>query len=312
MSERAARSLKLRGRRQQRSSSKWSAFLENDAVRFWIQVLAIPAAAGLVTLIYQHYETQRTLIDKRVSLYTELVSKREQGDIEVRRSIFEKVIEKYLQPEANLENKMVALDLMSANFHDSLDLSPLFWQLDRLVSNEPDVRLRERHLDELARIAGDVKARQVEVLRLAGQASEELEVGLDPPLPGKMVPSQGVDLKFTAPVDVDGKPGKEFTKHFEIDIIEPDKINRRLRVSVRYVNERKEERSILLWADLYDFPLVTFTRLSTTERLAAVLTEYKAHLRSAKVVVIYYPSARSGVKDKPFIDEVLQNLVKQP
>ena len=123
--------------------------LNTDNTKWLIGTLAIPITLGVVSHYYQksqaeavrlHEEgqTQRQLNDARLRLYTELLSKREEADTAVRRGIFDKVLERYLKPGGqDLQAKIVALDLLAGNFHDSLDLGPLFWQLDREVQHAP-------------------------------------------------------------------------------------------------------------------------------------------------------------------------------
>ena len=312
------------------SSRGFWGFLNGERTRWWISTLAIPVVLGIAAHEFQVSENARTekaraeaatrdaqarteaekraISDKRLMLYTQLLSAREQADTEVRRGIFDKVLEKYLQPDAkNIENKIVALDLMSANFHESLDLSPLFWQLDRLVSADTDVRVRKTRLKELARIAFDVKSRQLDALALAG-GRQDLELDLTQ-VTGVEVASQQFPLSFTDP------SGNHFKRTFSVDVIEPDLQSRRVRIRVRVdlnPDTSASNLDISLWADLYDFPLVTFTRISANERIAAVLTSVQPETATASMTFIYYPSARSGVKDKPFIDEVLENLKSQP
>lgn len=282
-------------------------------LRFWLQLLVIPATGWIVTTVYQASETERALLDKRVTLYTELLSRREQADTEVRRAIFDKVVEKYLQPESGIDNKMVALDLMSANFHDSLDLSPLFWQLDRIVSKDPDKKVGGARLEELARMAGEVKTRQLEALRVTG-ASQEISFDLAKQVDGAIVASEEFDLEFSDPTRRDNDKETPFKRHFAVDVIEPDLSARRLLLQIRHwkLEKKADQKVLFLWADLYDFPLVTFTRVSSDERIAVVLRQIPKDLGFAKVAILYYPSSRGGVKDKPFIDEVIQNLVTQP
>jgi len=57
--------------------------------------------------------------------------------------------------DQGLQAKLVALDLLASNFHDSLDLSPLFWQIDPDVKRAPEGK-RTAHKQmgqvELARV----------------------------------------------------------------------------------------------------------------------------------------------------------------
>jgi len=67
---------------------------------------------------------------------------------------------------------------------------------------------------------------------------------------------------------------------------------------------------VLIFASLYDLPLMTFTRISDEERVAIALRTLDTESRSARITVLYYPSSRSGVQDKPYIDDVLNKLRK--
>jgi hypothetical protein len=51
--------------------------------------------------------------------------------------------------------------------------------------------------------------------------------------------------------------------------------------------------------------------VSRSERFTVVLQEYEPESVRAKVRLIYFPSARVGAKDKPFIDDVISDLVHE-
>ena len=70
------------------------------------------------------------------------------------------------------------------------------------------------------------------------------------------------------------------------------------------------------WIDTFDFPMANFTRVSRSERFALVLQDYEPPKKTRsykvpKVKLIYFPSARLGAKDKPFIDDVISDLVQR-
>jgi len=109
-------------------------WLTSKNLKLLLTTLAIPLTLAIVSYQYQSAQTERQATDARLRLYTELLSKREEADTSVRKGIFDKVLETYLKPGGkDLEAKLVALELLALNFNDSLDLSPLFWQLDREV-----------------------------------------------------------------------------------------------------------------------------------------------------------------------------------
>src|SRR5207249_12059338 len=119
------------------------------------------AAHGLVAHQYQQSQARRQSDGARRRLYTELLSKREEADTAVRRGIFDKVLERYLAPgDQGLQSKLVALELLATNFHDSLDLSPLFLQIGREVVRAPKNE-RNRLSHELMRIADGAEDRRM-------------------------------------------------------------------------------------------------------------------------------------------------------
>jgi hypothetical protein len=273
-------------------------WLSGDNVKWLIATLAIPVTLGLLSYQYEKASTARQATEARLRLYTELLSKREEMDTGVRRGIFDKVLETYLKPGgADVEQKLVALELLALNFHDSLNLSPLFWQLEREIGRSSTSTARKGALtDQLGRIAREIKDRQVEVLEVVGAKRDGSilfeGVGQNPVLFDE-------ELVFRDP-DPLGKD-RELKRHFKVEVVEHDAA--RHRVLVRVYTGKSHW---VLWIDPFDLPFVDFLRLSTSERFAAVLRTYRPE--SAQITFIYFPSSRSGVKDKPFMDEVLSDL----
>ena len=287
--------------------------LEN--AKWLIATLAIPAALGLVAHQYQQSQAERQIADARLRLYTELLSKREEADTAVRRGIFDKVLERYLAPgDQGLQSKLVALELLATNFHDSLDLSPLFWQFGREVERAPkNERTTLSH--ELTRIADGVKDRQVSALELGsgaqGQASKlaELRLGALTTEDGK--PDIDADFSFPDP-DPFAPRGRTLTRHLKLWITAHDAPRRRVWAIVdARANPGEKDQRWVFWIDTFDFPMVNFTRVSRSERFTVVLQEYEPESVRAKARLIYFPSARVGAKDKPFIDDVISDLVHE-
>src|SRR5262249_6868728 len=190
--------------------------LSVEHAKWLIATLAIRAALGLVAHEYQQSQAERQIADARLRLYTELLSKREEADTAVRRGIFDKVLERYLAPgDQGLQAKLVALELLATNFHDSLDLSPLFWQFGREVERAPkNERTTLSH--ELRRIAEGVRDRQVSALELGsgakGQASKLEELRLDALTTETGNPNIDADFSFPDP-DQFAPRGRPLTRH---------------------------------------------------------------------------------------------------
>ena len=289
--------------------------LEN--AKWLIATLAIPLSLGLIAQQYQRIEAERQIGDARLRLYTELLSKREEADTEVRRGIFDKVLETYLTPTGKkLQPKLVALDLLAANFHDSLDLSPLFWQLYREIERAPD-RERTELTRQLIRIADGVKDRQVAALDLGSNdgstASNQARVQLDYLTTKDGAPDIDAELSFLDPDPLVPR-GHILTRHLRLWVVAHDPPRRRVYAIVRadaHPGDRDQQWGF--WIDTFDFPMANFTRLSRTERFAVVIREYGrlSGDPTAKITLIYFPSARIGAKDKPFIDDVMSDLVHE-
>ena len=68
-------------------------------------------------------------------LYSELTSKREESDSALRKDMFTSIINSFLREgPATLEQKMLNLELLVYNFHESLNLKPLFVHIQRGIS----------------------------------------------------------------------------------------------------------------------------------------------------------------------------------
>ena len=271
--------------------------------RWLIKTLAMPAAICIVPLMFELFSHAHDERENQFRLYTELLSKREEADMNVRRGIFDKVFDKYLPPDTNdIDTRLVGLELMAANFHESVDISPLFWQLDRQVMKQGDAAARRTDLKELERIAGTVKARQIEGLEIAGRKTE---ISFDLELPPDQQKNFSCDWRLPRVPGGPGEPPKG--RHFDLGLIKGDLDGRRLQLQLSY-STHGDTKQVLVWASLYDFPLMNFTRIADEERVAVVLTRLDPESKSATVTLVYYPSSRSGIKDKPYIDDVMSRL----
>jgi hypothetical protein len=59
---------------------------------------------------------------------------------------------------------------------------------------------------------------------------------------------------------------------------------------------------------LFDFPMIDNTRLSEGERTSVSLTALNPSVLS--IALSYFPASRASLKDKPYYDEVIRDLVR--
>ena len=72
--------------------------------------------------------------------------------------------------------------------------------------------------------------------------------------------------------------------------------------------EAKREVDTNFVVGLFDFPMIDNTRLSGGERSAVSLTALNPSVVS--VALAYFPASRASLKDKPYYDEVIRDLVR--
>ena len=243
--------------------------------------------------------------DARLKLYTELMSRREQAYTALREDMFKSIVGTFLKaPTTELDQKVFSLELLAYNFHESLELAPLFKHLRREVeqSSKPPKEKAE-YVKRLERAAQEVAGKQIEILHESG-TSEENGLDLqDFPLMGKRVFDKCLPLHSE-----DSKPGNAAKRErcLFVDVIDKDMQAQALRI--RLVSNTPEGESVdqLFWLDFYDLPMVDNTRLSHDQRFAVVLRRFSE--TGATLAFVYFPGSHAGLKDKPFYDEMLHQL----
>lgn len=287
-----------------------------SGVKWGLEHLALPVAVLLVPLIFQHQaakqaaerqaaQAELTKVEQNFKLYTEMLGKREQEDTQVRSQLFDKLLGTYLDPTSkDLNARLVALELLALNFHDALNLSPLFWELDRRLSVAPGAQGRALR-DQLERVGQQVKERQAALLTIDGD-SRPLDIDLSLLFPGAPPFHAG----FIARLERGSSPDAQaHGREFSLDVTDHDPKNRRLFVVVATPDATGGSNTVSFWVDPYDFPLVSFSRVSSGERFAVIQDTYRPDVGYARLKFLYFRSERSGAKDKPFLDELRLKLI---
>ena len=293
-----------------------------EGVKWALQTLAMPLALVSLPLLYQWKagemsaraaaeNQRREQAEQQFRLYTDLMSKREEADTTVRRGLFDKLVGSYLDPKpGDVGKRLVALELLSLNFHDTLNLSPLFWELDRQIAARPKQAQNVEYTQWLDRVASQVKNRQASALEVDGvRATMQVDLefvgeGLAPP--SKTFRVRSVGSEADAPAE----------REFAVTVLGHDPAHRRLLVTVNFgAADGGATQTTNFWVDPYDFPLTNFSRVSRSERFAIVLDRYKPTPNgggNARLVLLVFPSSRSGAKDRPYIDDLVARLAQSP
>ena len=263
-------------------------------------LLAALAVAGLGFFGSQFLE-KRQSEETRARFYSELISKREEADSALRKDMFMSIIQSFLRPEsASIDDRIVKLELLAYNFHESLNLKPLFVQLATDISRSASAAKREQ-ADRLEKVAHEVVRKEMVVLEGVG-ASFERTVDFDDiaKTPGGLALDPGsltlarVKREFAIVVKKVDAPAKEI----------------QVRLAVRTPREGSTEvdtDDAEFWVDYYDFPMIDHTRLSRDQRCAVVIKNFgKA---SARIGLVYFPGSYASLKEKPYIQEMIKDLL---
>ena len=70
------------------------------------------------------------------------------------------------------------------------------------------------------------------------------------------------------------------------------------------------ETEAQFWVGPFGFPMIDNTRLSRSERCSVSVIRILDN--SVTVAISYFPASRASLKDKPYYDEVLQDLLRNP
>jgi hypothetical protein len=240
--------------------------------------------------------------ETRVRIYTELMSKREEAESALRKDMFVSIIGTFLRPGSTaLDERVLDLELLSYNFHESLNLKPLFMYLEKQIGSSGDPRKQE-YLDRLYKVATEISRKQMLVLEGAGQKTDCI-IDFD-----NFKKNPGGFPLEDASLTLDG-----ITRQFSIYVLTADKKTREinLRMEIKTPSEdgkNIETHNAEFWVGFFDFPMIDNTRLPHDQRAAVILNAFEDG--SADITLAYFPGSYASLKEKPFYGEVIQNLMK--
>jgi hypothetical protein len=272
---------------------------------------------ALVSYYGSSYLNNKQNNDSKIRLYTELMSSREQAESALRKDMFNSILGTILKNSHSLDENILQLELLAYNFHESLNLMPLFVYLDRQIASEKDLRNKAEFRKRLYKMAGDVISKQISSLE--GAATRETmfvtfptdSVGYKPGLSQKLVMDWKDSKVFYDTSRVGGITNVYkrvvFLKAsgFNVD----DKtVNVRLDIETsvndKFVNMVTQEFTI----DYFQFPMIDNTRLSNDMRCAVVMRDFD-YPNFIEVDILYFPGSHSSLKEKPYYDDVVKKLL---
>ncbi len=99
--------------------------------------LLTAAAITVLGFITSDALSKRQAIDTNTRLYTELMSRREESESALRKDMCVSIISSFVNPrDVGLSASVLNLEMLAYNFHESLNLKPLFTEMRRRVIRE--------------------------------------------------------------------------------------------------------------------------------------------------------------------------------
>jgi hypothetical protein len=302
-----------------------------------LKVVALPLVTLFLGFTFNSTLAERQAADNNMRLYTEMMARREQADSDLRKDMFKSILDTFmskdpkLEPKLHLNQEVLNLELLAYNFHESLDIGPLFKEVRRQIPDEEDASGFHRDLrNRLEKVGQEVIERQLTALSDSGvvERGDTLTAKIENLQAFVYFGSHTVpDPHFKPGEDVsrlclsmDSTDGVRHYRQFTLEILKRDAAAREIQVRL-YVSQPlttsecqqsnleldgKKEIDTNFWVGLFDFPLIDNTRLSHGERCAVSLTALTPDVLA--VALAYFPGSRASLKDKPYYDELVHDL----
>ena len=267
--------------------------------------LLTAAAIALFGFVTSNKLDQRQAIETNTRLYSELMSKREESESALRKDMFVNIISSFLRAGGDdLNSDVLNLELLAYNFHESLNLKPLFLDLKRRIAvgaagaATPEAQTEFASYNErLERVAREIARRQMIVLEGVGRKYDST-VDLTQDAEGTSLDPETLTLE-----------GRKTT--LGLDILTVDRVDREITVAM-YVDSPESEngpqtKTMTFNVSYFDFPMIDNIRLAYGQRCAVVLNSFSD--QSADLTVLLFPGAYASLKERPYYNEVIENVL---
>ena len=240
--------------------------------------------------------------EANIRIYTELMSKREEAESVLRKGMFDSMIQSFTKSATiSMDEKVLNLELLSYNFHESINLKPLFIFFERQIRASKE-KSKGEYLDRVHKVATEITRKQMLVLEGAGRKFDR-HIDLD-----TLAANPG-----GIPLDEDTLTIESITRHFSIFVEKADIDTRELKVRLEIrtptdTSGNFEINSAEFWVGFFDFPMIDNTRLANDQRCSVVLNAFEDN--SADVTMVYFPGSYASLKEKPYYQEVVQKLMR--
>jgi len=271
-----------------------------DKIQVISSAIVIPLTVAILAFFANNYIEKRQASEERIHLYSELMSKREASESALRKDMFSSIIDSFVNDKnESLEEDTLNIELLAYNFHDSLNLKPLFIHLQNKIKaseKSEDQDKADKLLARLNILSEEIIDSQLYVLKEVAD-TKEIIIKYD------VLDTEFITKNFI--LNIEG-----IKREIEIQVNEHDAINNRFRVALFIKDLLDENSEVFLvnqsWITLFDFPTVDSVRLSKDGRLSVSITDYDD--LSAVLTVALFPGSYASLKEKPYYEDILKQL----
>jgi len=306
----------------------------------------IAAAVAIIGSIYSYQQAQMTKASEMREVYTKIMTERENSDNNIRASMFQMLFNAMFDKDINsastpdniqqIKKRVMFLDVLSRNF-DTVDIKPLFEDLDGELTKK--IYNDQSYSDGVQK---DYFAMRAELRRI-GRNLAIKQLNALASLPGTVVKSivliEDKDRNLT--VMQDERSANENGDHsIPVEIKSQSLDDGKVEISLEYKKAKASDQGFKapsFIVTFYDMPYIDNSVIDKDMRVGIVLTKYATTrdldlfrdridrrlikdyedlkaggiTKYAELRLIKFPAKYTGHRDRPYLQEILQDLVEE-
>ena len=265
---------------------------------------------GLVSYFASDYLNRNQENEAKTRLYTELMSRREESESALRKDMFTSIINSILAGSSTIDEKILQLELLAYNFHESLNLTPLFTYLDRRNNVETtNPALRASFKERLYNMSREVTNKQIASLE-GVSTIEKFNYCYDTVnCPGMSASFHGIFMDSIK----SGQRCDSIQHLVQLSILEMDTLARtidvRLNICTQVPGKEDKCANPSFTVDFFEFPMIDNTRLINDKRCAVVMRDFDTVNKFIEIDIIFFPGSHSSLKERPYYDDIVAKLL---
>ena len=303
----------------------------------------IAATVAIVGSVYSYQQAQMTKASEMREVYTKIMTERESSDNSIRANMFQMLFTAMFDKDIKsadtpdkislIKKRVMFLDVLSRNF-DTVDIKPLFEDLDGDLTNK--IYNDASYADSLRK---DYFAMRAELRRIGRNLSVK-QLNALASLPGTVVKNvvliEDKDANLQVMQDESSNNGDSIPVEIKAQSLDDGKVE----IALEYQKTKAGDQGFKAPAFIvtfYDMPYIDNSVLDKDMRVGVVLTKFVATkdlnafrdridkrlikdyedlkaggiVKYAELRLIKFPAKYTGHRDRPYLQEILQDLLEE-